>query len=217
MFIFATRLHWIGVAMNSKTFQNTMNQTLKNAILVAALGGALTACKKDEETPPTPPAPPVNEQELITTVKLFFTSPDSTDLREWIWRDLDGDGGNAPVITSEALAANSTYTVRIEVLDESNPNDVEDITAEILEEDAEHQFFFIVTDANASVQYTDQDGNGNPVGLQTLWSLGAASNGSMTVILRHEPAKDAPGVSAGDITNAGGETDVEIAFPLLIE
>lgn len=194
-----------------------MNHTLKNALFAAALGGALTACKKDDPTPPTGGAPPPNEQEVITTLKLHFTSPDSTDQREWIWRDLDGDGGNAPVITTVPLAANSTYLVRMEVLDESNPNDVEDITEEILEEDAEHQFFFIVTDANATIQYTDQDGNGNPLGVASLWSLGVASNGSVTVILRHELDKDAPGVSTGDITNAGGDTDIEVSFPLILE
>ena len=37
-------------------------------------------------------------------------------------------------------------------------------------------------------------------------------NGTITVILRHEPDKDASGVSNGDITNAGGETDIEVVF-----
>jgi len=193
-----------------------MNHSLKNALLVAALGGAFTACKKDDDTP-TPPPPPVNQVELITSVKLFFTSPDSTDQREWSWRDVDGDGGNAPVITAVPLAANAVYAVRVEVLDESNPNDVEDITEEILLEDDEHQFFFIVTGANATIQYTDQDGNGNPLGVQTLWTLGAVSNGDVTVILRHELDKGAPGVNAGDITNAGGDTDIEISFPVVLE
>jgi len=195
-----------------------MNHTLKQALLITALGGALTACKKDDPKPPTGGGGgPINEQELITTVKLFFTNADSSDQREWIWRDLDGDGGNPPVITTVPLAANTAYAVRIEVLDESNPNDIEDITEEIEEEADEHQFFFIVTDANANIVYTDQDDDGNPLGLETLWTLGNSASGTVTVILRHELDKDAPGVSAGDITNAGGDTDVEITFPLIIE
>lgn len=195
-----------------------MNHTLKQALLITAIGGALTACKKDDPKPPTGGGGgPINEQELITTVKLFFTNADSSDQREWIWRDLDGDGGNPPVITTVSLAANTAYAVRIEVLDESNPNDVEDITEEIEEEADEHQFFFIVTDANTNIVYTDQDNDGNPLGLATLWTLGNAANGSVTVILRHELDKGAAGVSAGDITNAGGDTDVEITFPLIIE
>ena len=35
--------------------------------------------------------------------------------------------------------------------------------------------------------------------------------------LRHEPAKDASGVAAGDITNAGGETDIEVTFDVTVE
>jgi hypothetical protein len=194
-----------------------MNRILKNALLAVALCGALTACKKDDPKPPTGTPTPPNEQELITTVKLYFTSADGLDEREWQWQDLDGDGGNAPVITTVPLAANTVYAVRIEVLDESNPNDVEDITEEIEEEADEHQFFFIVTNANASIVYTDQDDDGNPLGLETLWTLGNASNGTVTVILRHELDKYAPGVSAGDITNAGGDTDIEVTFPLILE
>ena len=37
-------------------------------------------------------------------------------------------------------------------------------------------------------------------------------HGQFTVTLRHEPDKSAQGVSAGDITNAGGETDIEVSL-----
>ena len=36
-------------------------------------------------------------------------------------------------------------------------------------------------------------------------------------MLRHEPDKSAAGVSSGDITNAGGETDIEVSFNVIIE
>jgi len=39
----------------------------------------------------------------------------------------------------------------------------------------------------------------------------------VTITLRHEPAKDATGVSDGDITNAGGETDISVNFPVEIQ
>lgn len=190
---------------------------MKRLLLIMLLIGTIAACKKEDPVQPPPGGGPVNESELITTLRLHFTSLDSSDQREWVWRDLDGEGGDPPVITTEPLGADVIYTVRIEVLDESDMDDVEDITAEIVEEDAEHQFFFISTGVNATIQYTDQDVNGDPVGVQSLWSLGAASSGTVDVILRHEPNKDAPGVSDGDITNAGGDTDVEVNFPLVIE
>ncbi|HBK71516.1 MAG TPA: type 1 periplasmic binding fold superfamily protein, partial [Flavobacteriaceae bacterium] len=36
-------------------------------------------------------------------------------------------------------------------------------------------------------------------------------------ILRHEPNKSASGVSDGDITNAGGETDIEVIFNITVQ
>ncbi len=56
------------------------------------------------------------------------------------------------------------------------------------------------------------DGNGNPVGLTFNLTTGDATTGSVTIILRHEPMKDASGVSDGDITNAGGETDISVTI-----
>ncbi|MCB0763865.1 MAG: type 1 periplasmic binding fold superfamily protein, partial [Flavobacteriales bacterium] len=65
--------------------------------------------------------------------------------------------------------------------------------------------------------YDDMDANMLPIGLESMWTIGAASNGTVIVTLRHEPDKTATGVSSGDITNAGGETDIEVTFPLVIE
>ena len=56
------------------------------------------------------------------------------------------------------------------------------------------------------------DANGNPIGLLTTVTTEEPGNGTITVILRHEPDKFALGVSNGDITNAGGETDIEVVF-----
>jgi len=36
--------------------------------------------------------------------------------------------------------------------------------------------------------------------------------GGLRITLRHEPNKTAAGVQNGDITNAGGETDIEVTF-----
>jgi hypothetical protein len=35
--------------------------------------------------------------------------------------------------------------------------------------------------------------------------------------LRHLLNKNAAGVSTGDITNAGGSTDAEVTFPIVVE
>jgi hypothetical protein len=196
-----------------------MYRTLRQVALVAGMGMALASCKKEDPVTPGPggPPPPPLEQELITTVRLTFTSTDGTEVKEWLWRDLDGDGGDPPVIEAVPLTTGLVYAVSIQLLDESDPNDVEDITEEIEEEDDEHQFFFIANNIDATIAYADADGDGNPIGLQSIWTCGAPGLGTLTLILRHELDKDAPGVSDGDITNAGGDTDVEITFPFRIE
>lgn len=190
-----------------------MNTKLYFLILAMFAAVAIAGCKKDEDEPPAPPA---NEEELITTLRLHFTSANDVEHLLFEFMDLDGDGGNAPMIVADTLSADSVYTLAIEVLDESGtPTDT--ITAEILAEDEAHQFFFQVSGANATVTYTDADADGNPVGLSTTWTVGAVSNGSVIVTLRHEPDKGAAGVSSGNITNAGGETDIEVTFPMVIE
>ena len=65
--------------------------------------------------------------------------------------------------------------------------------------------------------YADQDNNGNPIGLSFELTTGDAGNESYTITLRHEPDKTASGVSGGDITNAGGETDIEVVFDITVE
>ena len=101
----------------------------------------------------------------------------------------------------------------------------EDITEEVKAEAEEHQFFFLAyeltgaisTDLN--VTYTDQDANGNPIGVSTLLKTetGDATLKALSIILRHEPNKFAVGVSNGDPTNAGGETDIEVVFKVVIQ
>ena len=188
-------------------------QYLTMLVIAATLFAA--GCKKDDDDPVSP-APPANEEELITTVRLTFQSASKGEQKQFSYVDLDGDGGAAPVIEADTLSADSIYAVTIEVLNESE-DPAEDITAEILAEDEAHQFFFQPSGANVAVTYADADGNGRPVGIATTWTVGAASSGTIVVTLRHEPDKNAPGVASGDITNAGGDTDIEVTLPVVID
>lgn len=194
-----------------------MLRNTPKALVFGTMLMALAACKKEDPVTPPTPTPPVNEQEVITTLLVRLESTSGGDVKLLQWRDLDGPGGNDPVISSDTLTAGVVYNASIEVLDESDPNNVKDITEEISEESAEHQFFFIVSGSNVTVAYNDADGNGAPIGLSSVWTAGTASEGTVTVILRHEPDKGAAGVSDGDITNAGGDTDIEVSFPVVIQ
>ncbi len=175
----------------------------------------LASCKKPKDDDPITP-PPVNEEEVINRITLHFHSSHDAEHKHFEFHDADGDGGLAPVITADTLSHDSVYNVELELYN-TTVSPADNVTEEIEDEHNVHQFFFQVSGANAAVAYADTDDNGLPVGLQTVWTIGAASDGTLTVTLRHDPDKTAPGVSGGDITNAGGETDLEVSFPLVIE
>ena len=191
---------------NSKFMKNFKIYTL-SLILVLAL---FSSCKKD-----TPE--PENEEEVITTLIYTLTPEAGGNSVVFSFRDLDGDGGDAPVVINGVLAANTVYDTEIELLNEAE-NPTEDITEEVEAEGDEHQIFYAQTaDLDMAFAYVDLDGDGNPIGLMTKLETGAASTGMYRITLRHEPSKSANGVSNGDITNAGGSTDIEVTFDVEIQ
>jgi len=130
------------------------------------------------------------------------------------FQDFDGEGGNAPTITTGILAANTIYTGEVQILSK-NSNPIDDYTAEIAEEAVYHQFFY-QTVGNIDIAYDDTDADGNPLGIRSTLTTGVAGNGTITITLRHEPDKTASGVADGDISNAGGETDIEVTFDVTV-
>lgn len=186
----------------------TMNYLNKTKIFFLAITAAtFTSCDNDDA--------PVNEEELITTVVVSLIGGGQTVT--FTSRDLDGDGPNPPVITpvSGNLAPNTTYTGTISFLDETD-TPAEDITIEVEEEGAEHQVFYQVSNSLGTVTYNDADVNGKPIGLLFTLTTTGAGTGNFSVILRHELNKNAAGVATGDITNAGGSTDVAVTFPITV-
>ena len=103
-----------------------------------------------------------------------------------------------------------------ELLNES-VDPVDPVHEEVKEEDESHQFFFLTDIDDLTVAYDDIDADGRPVGLNSTLTTRAPGFGTLTVILRHEPDKSAEGVSDGDIANAGGDTDIEVAFPIEVQ
>lgn len=188
-------------------------KTLQRIAILSMLVGSFIACDNDDDTPEI-----VNEEEVITTMTVTLTPNGGGTPVIMQTRDTDGDGPGAPVVTNPVnLAANTTYNGSIELLDELDPNDVEDITEEVEEEDDEHQFFFSATNSIATFAYNDMDGDGNPIGLSFTLTTSDAGTGTVTVTLIHEPMKDASGVSDGDITNAGGEEDIAETFNVVVQ
>lgn len=185
-------------------------KTIKNALLLLLAFNFVVACSNSDDPEP------VNEEEVITTLQATLV-PDAGETVTLTSQDLDGDGPNEPVITiNGTLQANTSYDGTFLLLNETE-SPAENVTEEILEEDDEHQFFFSFTNNIASVAYADQDGEGNPIGVQFTLTTGDAGTGNATFVLKHQPNKNAEGVSEGNMANAGGSTDIEVEFTLVVE
>ena len=182
----------------------------RTIIMALALMGLLfIACDPDDPKP-------VNEEELITTLKYTLFPVIGGQEVVFSFQDLDGDGSLIPVITEDTLTANTEYRGIIELLNESE-TPAENIGEEVAEENIEHQLFYISSVPGMTIEYADMDENGDPLGLITQLKTGAAGSGQLSILLRHEPDKSADGVAQGDPTNAGGETDINVVFSVVIE
>jgi len=172
------------------------------AILASSL--FFTSCDDDDNLDGGP-----GEPELITTVELTFT--ESGNSSTFTVTDPDGDGGNAPVAETIQLEADKTYTVTARFLDESDANDVEDITEEVSEEADEHLVCYTATGELSAPTTTDTDSAGDALGLAATVSTTEAGSGTLMVVLKHQPDK------ASTTPCSTGDTDVEVTFPVEIQ
>lgn len=192
---------------------NTMNKQLKFYALALLASLILTSCGKDDPMP-------VNEEELITTVTAIYTPVGGGTAITLQYKDLDGDGAGAPVITvSSPFAQNKTYNGAVTFRNEAVSPAV-DITPEIITEGVDHQLFYQKTGTLNAFTYgtaaSNLDTNGKPIGLQSVFMTTGAASGNLKITLRHKPTKSATNVAAGDITNAGGATDAEVTFTISV-
>ncbi len=179
-----------------------------NYIVVFVVVIFFSSCDKDPVIP--------NEEELITTFLYVLTPAGGGTPVIMNFNDPDGDGGLAPMISGGVLQSNMSYTGLIN-LTNTSVNPWVDITEEVREEATDHQFFFIPENVNLQVTYDDTDTNANPIGIATTLITTNPSEGQLKIILRHLPNKTAAGVNTGNIQNAGGETDIEVIFPVRIQ
>lgn len=170
-----------------------------------------------------------NEGELITDVTLLFTEVDPSGVvvgGTFLVKASDPDGlelGSNPTIETINLEIGKTYRLELELF---NRIENEDITEEIEEEADEHQFFFLgsafVGSTVLTYMYDDEDEDGNPIGLRgfvTVASSPSSNNAQFRLILRHDLNKSFPGANDPHFENfvqAGGETDLDITFPLVL-
>ncbi len=187
-----------------------MQNIIQNIAYLITFSILLNACSSDDDIPML-----INEEEVITTVIATFSNGQETiTLTSY---DEDGDGPLVPeVLVDGNFNAGETYTGHLRFVNQSVvPN--EEITEEILEEGEEHQIFY-QQNGLGTFTYSDQDENGNPIGLSFSFTASSTpSSGNLTITLVHEPDKFAEGVADGNPQNAGGSTDAQVVFPIIIE
>jgi hypothetical protein len=169
-----------------------------------------TSCSNDDKV-----IAPIAEEVITQAVYTLISQADPSNIVVFTFLDADGEGGLDG--TSSVTGTLNAGTVYDGALTFANTIEGEDITEEINEEKEEHQVFFQSTVDGMTIAYADVDANNAPVGLSSTATTGDAGTGTLTITLRHEPTKDADGVSSGDITNAGGETDIEVTFDVTVE
>lgn len=183
-----------------------MKKMIKSSIVISMLSLAFISCKKDPVVDP-------NEEELLTTVRVTLTEKTSGVQSVFEFKDLDGEGGQPPSKFDQiVLDKQKVYDCSLEFLNESvSPAD--NITAEILEEDEDHEIFFSATNALVTFSNLSRDGNNLPLGLTSTWTASnSTGTGTLSITLKHKP-----GIKASGDPITKGETDVALDFDLVVQ
>ena len=183
------------------------------------------ACSKDEDHEPA------NEEEVITLVTLEVTKVGSSETITYNFEveghahddeddddDDDDHDGHEGEHTEIELEPNSSYNVSMFIYNDTDPNNIENVTLEVIEEADEHQIYYAITDelsgfSIASASNDTSDSDGNPLFLKTTWTTIGETSGDVVGYLIHEPTSKT-GSTRNDF---GGATDFEIEFEVHVE
>ncbi len=149
---------------------------------------------------------PVNEEEVISKIVLEITNLSNNQTQTYYYQqDID--------IPTILLNNNTLYKMNITFWNYS-----ESINAEIIEEKNDHFIVYQPNNLTISLQRTNEDivrDDGKKLGIFTEIQTQNAINGLLAIRLIHLP--ESVDDSDGFGTVSGGETDVEIAFPTIIQ
>lgn len=186
--------------------------TIKSMATMVAFTTLLAACNKKTD----PPKP--DEQELITTLKIQLLEEFSSFVQTYEYKVENGFGGSGGTIKIDTLKLkpNTKYNAVLTVLNEK-ANPVEDITAEIIEKGDEHLFLFssnpIAGAGSVFATNGNKDKNAAPLNQTLILNTNAAGTGKFQVVLLHQPTNK----NATSINAAGGETDLDATFPVVLQ
>ncbi|MEC8403193.1 MAG: hypothetical protein VXZ22_05370 [Bacteroidota bacterium] len=175
----------------------------------------------------------MHEEEVITLVTLEVTKVGSSETKKYNFEVEGHDHGEEDHEEEEEgddhddhdgehleieLEANSSYNVSMMIYNDTDPDNIEDITPEIIEEVNEHQIFYAITDelsgfSISSASNDPKDSEGYPLFQKTTWTTTGETSGDVVGYLFHEPTSKT-GSTRNDF---GGAVDFEIEFEVHVE
>jgi hypothetical protein len=176
---------------------STMNKTILNILIVAALALLIISCED--------PTSDESNDIQITTLIYHLVPKGTRDTVSLEYQDLDGEGGEDPIIKNRKLDTNIEYFGYIELLDENHPNP-EKPHERVDNNTSTYQFFYELSDtSNHDISYIDSDPTGFPVGLTTVFLSGSGNTERLNIRLYEELDKSASGPDYADTTSIGGK------------
>ena len=160
-------------------------------------------------------------------IKVTNLSDDSSETYEFEVEEHDHDHDHGVLVQNQEgddhgdhteieLESGSEYKFEISFLNESDPNNVIDMTDEVIEEKDEHHVFYEL--AGDGISYATMSGDtldsdGNALNLVTKWTTTTETVVEVEAYLIHQPTSKV-GTTRDDF---GGATDVEIEFEAHVE
>ena len=179
---------------------------LKVGIICAVFMLLMAACSKDVSKPNDE-----NEHEAINKIELVFAETAGATT-SFVIEDPDGDGGNPPSrIDTIKLNSNKQYNLTVKVYNIAS-GVVKEVSSTILAQATSHEFYFIPSGVSVTVQKTDKDKNGYPIGFLSSWQTAGAGSGSILFKLMHKTALKGP----NDGPNVG-HSDIQLNLPITIK
>ena len=183
----------------------------------------LISCDKDD----TPEAE--NEMEVFTKAVIVVTNLSDDSSETYNFEVEEHDHGHDHSVLPQTqdddehgdhtvieLKSGSEYKFEISFLNDTDPNNIIDMTPEVIEEKDEHHVHYEL-DGNGIVieSYSGDtiDSNGNALNLVTKWTTSIAAEIDVEAYLIHQPTSKT-GTTRDDF---GGATDVEIEFEAHVE
>ena len=197
----------------------------KNIYLKATLLSSVLlfiSCDKDD----TPDAE--NEIEVFTKAVIVVTNLSDDSSETYNFEVEEHDHEHSAIVQAQEdeeghgdhteidLERDSEYKFEITFLNDSDPNNVIDMTEEVIEEADEHLVFYELIGDGISYDTTSGDtldSDGNALNLVTKWTTTAATVVDVEAYLIHQPTSKT-GTTRDDF---GGATDVEIEFEAHVE